>query len=135
MNLHDSGNRHQYQTGAMRDNRQGKGRFDLISPHMMRRLALRLEAGVIKYSERNWEKGMPLSRFLDALLRHTFQILERDDEEDHAAAVVFNIMAFIHTEEEIQAGRLPDWLNDLPDREEGELHVQSALPDLQLSTN
>ena len=39
--LDDSGERQQYATGAVRDLATGKGRYDLISPIALRRLALR----------------------------------------------------------------------------------------------
>jgi hypothetical protein len=115
--LPDSGTRATYETGAQRDNRVGKGRYDLISPYALKRLALRLEAGAEKYSDRNWEKGMPLARYLDALIRHTQQLLMGDTTEDHASAVMFNIMAYMHTEEMLEKGLLPEELDDLPDYE------------------
>ena len=111
----DSGHRETYSTGAQRDNRSGKGRYDLISPIFMHQLALRLEGGAKKYSAHNWARGMPLSRFVDAILRHTMQIIAGEDDEDHASAVAFNIMAFIHIKEMTDRGVLPSELNDMPD--------------------
>lgn len=113
-NLPDSGQRNVYQTGAQRDNRLGKGRFDLISVYALRRLALRLELGALKYSERNWEKGMPVSRYLDALLRHTMQLIMGDKSEDHVGAILFNAMALAHTLELVEMGLLDKSLDDLP---------------------
>jgi hypothetical protein len=112
----DSGTRETYASGAMRDNRTGKGRFDLISPIFLRRLAIRLEEGALKYSPRNWEKGMSASRYLDAVMRHTSQILDGETDEDHAAAVAFNIMAYIHTVHKVEVGELPRSLFDLPSK-------------------
>lgn len=45
----DSGRREEFTGGAVRDVREGKGRYDLISPIAMRRLALVYEKGANKY--------------------------------------------------------------------------------------
>lgn len=66
----DSGERQEFVTGARRDIQVGKGRFDLIPPLPVRRLAMIYEAGALKYGEHNWKKGIPLSRYLDSAERH-----------------------------------------------------------------
>lgn len=114
MILPDSGQRNVYASGAQRDNREGKGRYDLISPYALRRLARRLELGALKYSERNWEKGMPASRYVDALKRHTDELIMGDQREDHLGAILFNAMALAHTIELTELGLLDSSLNDLP---------------------
>jgi hypothetical protein len=113
--LKDSGERKVFETGAQRDMSEGKGRYDLISPIFTKRLAVVMEKGANKYSARNWEKGMPLSRFIDSAKRHIDQFLEGKRDEDHAAQAAFNLMGLIHTEEMIKRGILPAELNDLPD--------------------
>jgi len=110
----DSGQRREFTTGSVRDIREGKGRYDLISPSGLRRLAQHYENGAIKYGERNWEKGQPLSSYLDSLLRHGQDYLSGDRSEDHLAAVCWNAFALIHTELLIQAGKLPESFADLP---------------------
>lgn len=114
--MKDSGKRKHFKTGAVRENASGKGRYDLISPIMLQRLAIVMEKGVtIKgYDPRNWEKGMPLHRYIDSALRHINQHLEGLRDEDHLAQAIFNLMACIHTEEMIKRGRLPKELDDLP---------------------
>ena len=124
--LKDSGNRQGYDTGAVRDCPKGKGRFDLLSVVALRRLAIILEKGAEKYAARNWEQGIPLSRYLDSALRHTFQLLDGLDDEDHASQAMFNLMAFVHTEHRIRMGELPQELDDLP-REKNLLPVLAAL--------
>lgn len=109
--LQDSGERTTFDTGAQRDLAKGKGRYDLISPHLVRRLAIVLEKGAEKYNDRNWEKGMPWHSFLDSALRHTFKRLLGMQDEDHAAQAVWNLMAFIHHEETPSLQHL----NDLPE--------------------
>ena len=112
--VQDSGERSEFDTGAVRDRQAGKGRYDLLSPIAMRRMARHFENGAAKYSDRNWEKGMPLSRYLDSALRHIFAILEGKTDEDHAAAAEWNMHCFMHTQEKIVSGALPEALDDLP---------------------
>lgn len=110
----DSGHRREFASGAKRDRPVGKGRYDLLPPVAIKRLAKVLEGGAIKYEARNYEKGMPLCQFIDSALRHIFQYLEGMRDEDHMGQAFWNIMAFIHTEEMINRGLLPIELNDLP---------------------
>jgi len=112
--LKDSGKRQEFSTGAIRDTSEGKGRYDLISPIATRRLAIVLEKGALKYSSRNWELGMNMSRLIDSAKRHIDQYLEGKKDEDHAGQAMFNIMALIHMEEMINREILPKELNDLP---------------------
>ena len=71
--MEDDGKHMTYKGGCDRQSTKGKGRYDLISPVFLRRLAIVLEKGAEKYEERNWEKGMPLSRCLDSAMRHISQ--------------------------------------------------------------
>jgi len=112
--MKDSGKRKHFDTGAVRENAPDKGRYDLISPIMLHRLAIVMEKGGKKYCDRNWEKGMPLHRYLDAALRHTYQRLEGMIDEDHIVQAIANLMFFVHTEEMIKRGVLPKELDDLP---------------------
>lgn len=102
-------------SGAVRDSQEGKGRYDLISPIALRELALVCERGAIHYAPRNWEKGMPVSRFISSALRHLQQALERREDEPHLAHAMWNCMAAIHTVEMIARKRLPAELDDRPD--------------------
>lgn len=112
----DSGRREQWETGSRRDSREGKGRYDLLPVHAVGRLAQLFERGAVKYGDRNWEKGQPLSRFLDSALRHTFQALDGREDEDHACGAVWNLMAFIETQHRIRIGQLSAELDDLAGR-------------------
>lgn len=111
----DTGDREDFDTGSRRDNREGKGRYDLLPPHALQRVAQVFERGADKYEARNWEKGQPLTRYLDSALRHTFQVLEGKTDEDHAGHAVFNLLAFIETQHRIHEGMLPESLDDLPE--------------------
>jgi hypothetical protein len=50
----DSGARQEFDSGMVRDTREGKGRFDLLSPVTQRRKARHMEKGCLKYGDRNW---------------------------------------------------------------------------------
>jgi len=112
--LADSGEREKFETGAHRDSRIGKGRFDLISPMALRRLALVCERGAAKYGDRNYEKGMPVSRFLDSAMRHLCDYLEGKRDEDHLVQAAWNCLSAVHIEEMVRRGQLPASLSDLP---------------------
>lgn len=110
----DSGHRRKAPTGAQRDRAVGKGRYDLISPIVTRRVAQLYERGALKYTARNWERGMPLSWFLDSAKRHLDEFHEGMVDEDHLAAVIFNVSGLIHTQEMIKRGIISKKLDDLP---------------------
>ena len=110
----DSGERRQFNTGAQRDVVTDKGRYDLISPIMMERLAKLLQRGAEKYNDRNWEKGMPLSVYMDSGMRHLYKFLEGHRDEDHLIAAIWNLQALLHIEEMVKRGVLSEDLLDLP---------------------
>lgn len=153
----DSGNRTEFETGAVRDIQQGKGRFDLMPLDAMEALlwahekrngkdvvvtsdiiahidkfrktgnsacllmavdgyarvthkdmfklmldvAKHFENGALKYGEHNWQKGIPISRYIDSALRHLMKDLAGETDEDHAAAFVWNCMCAAWTMEHL----------------------------------
>lgn len=111
--LHDSGTRRSFSTGAVRDTGAAKGYPHLIPYYPLERLALHYQAGADKYGKNNWRKGIPLSVHLDSMLRHAHKVAEGFTDEDHAAAVAWNVFAFMWTKHEIEEGRLPKELDDL----------------------
>jgi len=106
----------QYESGARKESNLGKGRYDLIPPSALRRLAMRYHVGVEKYGERNWEKGLLFSRYVDSGIRHFIQYLLGDTTEDHLAAVAWNVFALMASEHMIELGELPDSIDDIPHR-------------------
>lgn len=102
-----------FSTGANRDNRRGKGRYDLIPWSILRRLAMRFEIGGYHYGDRNWERGQPYGRYLDSCLRHLDFFVEGNKDEDHGIAALWNLLALVWTEERVRSGLLPDSLDDL----------------------
>lgn len=110
--IHDSGARQQFNSGAVRDTSEGKGRFDLIPAEGLFRLARWYELGAGKYADRNWEKGMPIGRCVDAAMRHLTKYLDGWNDEDHLAAVAWNVFAIMHYEKNMpEMQDLPMWLN------------------------
>ena len=74
------------------------------------------EDGARKYSDRNWEKGIPLHCYIDSGVRHYFKFIRGDQDEPHDRAFVWNMMGAIRTHR-----TRPD-LIDLPfiDKRKGE---------------
>ena len=108
----DSGTRREVSTGSRRDKREGKGRFDLIPPLALQRLADLYERGAAKYGDRNWEKGQPLSWYIDSGMRHLNAVRLGMTDEDHVVSVVWNMIAYLVTLARIEAGSLPKELDD-----------------------
>ena len=98
--IDDGGQRISYGEGkAIREPSAGKGRYDLITPFGIMRLAKWYELGSKKYADRNWEKGMPFSRYIDSAKRHIDKYIMGMTDEDHLAAAVWTLLAIIHPEE------------------------------------
>lgn len=104
----------EFSTGAVRSMTTGKGRFDLIPAYPLKRLAQHYENGAAKYADRNWEKGLPLSRYVDSAERHMNAFKDGDRSEDHLAAILWNVAGYMWTERQIETGALPDSLDDVP---------------------
>ena len=85
----------EFETGAQRDTDDGKGTPSLISPVLIHRLGVLLQKGAKHYGADNWMKGMPYRRTADSMIRHIFQWLAGDAEEDHLAAVCFGAMCLM----------------------------------------
>jgi len=110
-----------FESGMQRNPSNGKPRFDLIVPHWMpyeeqllTRWAHLMGRGVIEHGERNWEKASTWpehDRFVESAHRHFMQWLCGDVDEDHAAAVLFNIQGAefvgwkLHTEGDLNIAR------------------------------
>lgn len=146
--IKDSGNRKQFDSGAVRDVQEGKGRCDLLPldvvaflydnffeddtgkiftsiamfqqnanvwylaravaffldqseygswSHMFLEVAKHFEEGAKKYGERNWEKGLPVSCYINSGIRHLLKFYRGDNDERHDRAFVWNMMCAIWT--------------------------------------
>lgn len=114
----DSGERVQWDTGMQRDTSRGKPRFDLLVPEgipfedqLLTRFAHLMARGAEKYNSRNWEKARTpeeLARFRESAIRHFMEwFMGANDGEDHAVAVLFNIMGAEYTKTRIAGNEDP----------------------------
>lgn len=99
----DSGARAEFASGMVRDTDDGKARFDLLvdeelpyEDQFLTRCAQLMARGAGKYGARNWEKANSREeweRMRSSAFRHFMQWMAGMVDEDHAAAVVFNLLA------------------------------------------
>ena len=59
--------------------------------------AKHMEAGCLKYGDRNWENGIPVDVYLDSALRHFIKHVRGDDDERHDRAVLWNLWCCLWT--------------------------------------
>lgn len=147
LGISDSGARREFETGAVRDIQEGKGRCDLMpldivgkymddlvllsigrfqetgdvvylytalnhfekvgktsKEDLMLEVAVHFEQGAKKYGERNWQKGLPVSCYIDSAVRHYLKLLRGDKDERHDRAFVWNILCCIWTVKHINRG-------------------------------
>lgn len=113
--LPDTGSRRSWDTGAVRDASEGKPEITQIYPEALLRLAKRGTDGAKKYEDYNFTKGIPLKTYVDSLYRHLAAYQSMDTSEDHLAAIMWNAMGLMFTEDRIGDGVLPPELDDLFD--------------------
>jgi hypothetical protein len=99
----DSGKRVDYKSGMRRDTQEGKPDFALCltdylpyDRQLLTRWAALMSRGAQKYGRGNWQLADSpdeLDRFKSSAFRHFMQWLCGEDDEDHSAAVLFNINA------------------------------------------
>ncbi len=91
----DSGKREHFSGGGQRDTEDGKIDYTLIfDGPMLKRWAAHLTKGAKKYEPRNWmlfDSEIELERAKRSLVRHLVQYLDGEVDEDHAAAIYFNV--------------------------------------------
>jgi hypothetical protein len=108
----DSGQRMQFDSGMVRDTADGKIDYwrGLIGP-MFKRLCIHLTKGAVKYPDvrpgtPNWTLAAgdgEEQRYLESAVRHFIQWFNGDTDEDHAAAVLFNINGYEYVKERLAA--------------------------------
>jgi len=86
-------------SGAVRWDGQ-KARYDLIPPDALEVLARVYTVGAIKYSDRNWERGMTWGRCFSSLMRHAWAWARGEDTDletglPHMAHVAWNALALV----------------------------------------
>jgi hypothetical protein len=93
-----SGDVVQFQTGAVRSSDAEATRYDLVSPIGLEAVARTCAEGAAKYSDFNWERGMPVHDLLNHSIRHIYQYLAGDRSEDHLPHAAWGLLAAIHSE-------------------------------------
>lgn len=93
--IKDSGKREEYESGMVRDVADDKIEWALVADGpMLMRWAVHLTGGAKKYDKRNWmlaQGTAEYDRFRESAFRHFMQWYNGHTDEDHAAAVFFNI--------------------------------------------
>lgn len=107
----DSGERTEFESGAVRDMHEGKGDMASLPWESVLRLSKHYEAGAIKYKRWNYRLGIPVSSFIDSACRHLAKYQCGCDDEDHLAAAAFNILGAM-----LMENTMPEMV-DLPMRE------------------
>lgn len=106
--IKDSGNRTQFDSGAVRDMHIGKGRMDLLPMTALIELSKHCENGALKYGEHNVDKGIPQHSLCDSAMRHLVKYMRGDKDENHIVAAAWNLMWAVE-----QDAVKPE-MNDLP---------------------
>ena len=110
----EAGPNREFDTGAQRDFASGKGTPSLFPGDAYLEVCKHFEEGAAKYDARNWEKGMPLSIFIDSLERHIAAEKLGLTDESHDRAMAWNAICYLATKLRIKAGVLPVELDDMP---------------------
>ena len=109
--LKDSGERKQFDSGMVRDVTTGKPEIHRVyDGPMLERWAMHITKGGIKYPDvkpgvPNWtlaDGEEELARFKNSAARHFFQWMRGDTDEDHAAAVFFNLNGYEYLKLKLQ---------------------------------
>ena len=90
--IKDSGNRRKFNTGAVRDMAEGKGRMDLLCWDAVIEVSKHCENGAKKYGEHNVDKGIPTNSLCDSAARHLAKYLAGHTDEDHLLAAAWNLL-------------------------------------------
>lgn len=90
--IKDSGNRREFDTGAVRDMAEGKGRMDLLPWAAIMEISKHCENGAKKYGEHNVDKGIPTHSLCDSAARHLAKYLDGQTDEPHLLAAAWNML-------------------------------------------
>jgi len=105
----DSGKRKEFASGMKRDVTEDKILWHLTSSgQMLKRWAELLTRGAVKYDADNWMKANSeeeYNRFRQSAYRHFMQWYYNDNDEDHAAAVFFNINGAEYTKDRLTTNK------------------------------
>jgi hypothetical protein len=91
-----------YESGVIRGDNTGKTDYTLaLDGPLFERWAQLLTENVESKGKRNWMNARTqedYDRFRESFLRHALSVLRGDTDEDHAAAVCFNLNGMLYVE-------------------------------------
>lgn len=96
--IKDSGARREFETGAVRDIQEGKGRMDLLPWAAIMEISKHCEKGAEKYGEHNVDRGIPTHSLCDSAARHLAKFIDGWDDEPHLLAAAWNLLWAIQME-------------------------------------
>lgn len=100
----------EFGNGAVREDKEGKGRFDLLPWCAIMRIAKHMQESLKVYEPRNWEKGLPMHSMIDSAFRHLAKYVDGQTDEDHLCAAATNLLMAMWMEE-----KHPE-MQDIPSR-------------------
>jgi len=124
--LKDSGERQNFQSGAVRDTAADKPLLELLPPWALFAWGWIMDAGAKKYAVRNWERGMPISRYLSSAQRHIQAYMAGFRDEPHLWQALWNLGGAVHTQILVYIGVYPAELYDMPSHVPGKPEILSA---------
>ena len=71
------------------------------APQMLLEVSKHFEDGAKKYGEHNWEKGIPENCYIDSGIRHYLKWLNKETDEPHDRAFVWNMLCLMWTHNHI----------------------------------
>jgi hypothetical protein len=95
-----------YQTGAVREKKVGKGAPAAMLcglPHTLTELHKHMDNPL----GRNWEKGLPLSSYVDATFRHLLEEVSGNGDSKSLISAIWNLMCYAETKHRISQGTIP----------------------------
>lgn len=121
----------EFDSGAKRQAAAGKGTPSLFPGDAYLDICKHFEDGAVHYGGRNWEKGLPLSSYIDSLERHIAQEKMGLTDESHDRAMAWNAICYLATKLRIAAGLLSKELDDLEGAYGKEQIIQHAVTGME----
>ena len=122
-----------FPSGMHRSDSTGKPNYNLIDLDFLTRFAMHLTRGAEIHGKDNWRKANSqeeYERFQESAFRHLIQWLMGLRDEDHACAVVFNLMCAEHTRKKLLEETPSDFFAKLADASEQQQNEFDKVNDL-----
>ena len=86
-------------SGFTRNDSENRPRYDLIPTWVLERLGNLYADGANKFGEHNWELANAdedYNSFKASMMRHMIQYVNSEENEDHFARIIFNLVGCEH---------------------------------------